>query len=195
MAKGTVEAKKAPNAKAKTIALISAKGILPPNKDEPFCRGTTGDDACVGATVGLEHFGLPVYQTKDDWALVGLGRGGNVMRDGSCRRRMWIQTTDVLKVLDVTDLLDTDMAYVRAGIEFELHDDAGGEVLDEQPEESSEEVPARVIRTKEVDGRIWVKVELYDQSACDGEQEEIAEGWMPLHDDGGRLRLWFVSDC
>lgn len=194
-AKGTIDVKKAPMAKARTVATVNAKGMTASNNDNTFCRGTTGDDACVGATVALEHFGLPVYQEKDGWAMVGMGRGGNIMVDGSCQRRVWIEVEKPLEVRPVTDLLDTDMGYIRAGMAIELFDDADGEPLEEQPEGSSDDIPARVLRSEDVDGRTWVKVELYDQSKCEGDQEEIAEGWMPLHDDAGRLTMWFYSDC
>ncbi len=194
-AKSPVAIHKGPSEKSKVVGEYSAKGLVPAKKDEPFCHGTTGDDACVGATVALEQFGLPVYQVKDGWAMVGMGKGGNILGDGSCQRRVWVQTTEKLVVRDVVDLLDTDMAYLRGGMPPKLFDDAAGEPLAEQPEDSSDDISARVIRHKEVDGRIWVKVELYDQSPCEGEQEEVAEGWMPLHDDAGRLQFWFYSDC
>ena len=100
-----------------------------------------------------------------------------------------------LEVRSIPLLLETDMAYVRAGMPFVLHDAADGEPLEDSPSTDGEQVAARVIQSDDVDGRTWVKVELYDQSPCDGEPSETTEGWMPLHDDAGRLMLWFATDC
>jgi len=194
-AKSPVALRKGPSEKAKKVAELTNRGMFPIHKDEPFCRGVTGDDACVNASVGPEQHGLPVYQVKGNWAMVGMGRGGDLFEEGSCQRRVWVHTTDKLEVHEVVDLLDTDLAYLRGGVPPDLYDDVDSEPLDDQPEAPSDDLAAHVTRHEEVDGRTWVKVKLYDQGPCAEDKQEVAEGWTPLHDDAGRLKFWFLPEC
>lgn len=53
----------------------------------------------------------------------------------------------------------------------------------------------RVLAFRRTGGRLWVEVEVLEDSPCVtlDEPEVVARGWIPAHDDAGAPRVWFHS--
>jgi hypothetical protein len=81
---------------------------------------------------------------------------------------------------------------------WQFHDvknDAEREVLAEEAW-GREQLAARVAGSKEIDGRLWLDVELWSHSICERAGEEPtfkARGWMPAHAASGEPAIWFSA--
>jgi hypothetical protein len=59
-----------------------------------------------------------------------------------------------------------------------------------------EQLAARVVGYGEIDGRLWLDVELWSHSICERAGEEPtfkARGWMPAHAASGEPAIWFSA--
>jgi hypothetical protein len=57
--------------------------------------------------------------------------------------------------------------------------------------------PARVIETRRIADRLWLRVEVLSHSVCTaaagGPPETVGEGWLPAHAANGEPAVWFAS--
>ena len=54
------------------------------------------------------------------------------------------------------------------------------------------EIPIRLLALRQVDGRWWMQVEIFDRSPCgDTRPPFFEEGWVPAHTDDGSRAAWF----
>jgi hypothetical protein len=194
---GPVKVMKQPKENGKPFAVLEAKRFVAPGKDEAFCEGLKGEEACVFVQWEQGSYGLPAYSEVNDagYVLVGLGRGGDVLDEGRCRRRGWLKLDEPLIYRPVADLVTTNkLAMLRPGMDGVLFDAPGGAQTDDMSVGGTER-PVRIKSAKKVEERWWVEVEVLDAMPCGVEPKVVTAGWAPLHDDGGRLRFWYTLAC
>jgi len=191
-----IEVMKVPTPQGRALAEVTDRGMAQPGNDEPFC-GPEAEAPCVSVPVELGRQGLPVYQVTDNerFAMVGLGRGGNVFHDGICRRRGFVRLGGQVEMLHVADLVPGKMAYLRAKRSTDLYDEPDGEVI-EQLVARKLELPLEIEAVKKLGDRWWLQVTPLTRSRCEGgKPRPNLAGWMPMHDDQGRLMVWYFTDC
>jgi hypothetical protein len=93
---------------------------------------------------------------------------------------------------------NAERAWVQGSPLWQFHDvknDAEREALAEEAW-GREQLAARVASYKEIDGRLWLDVELWSHSICERAGEEPAfkaRGWMPAHAASGEPAIWFSA--
>ncbi|HEX2444010.1 MAG TPA: hypothetical protein VHJ77_08700 [Vicinamibacterales bacterium] len=93
---------------------------------------------------------------------------------------------------------NAERAWIQEGLAWqfrELKDDVERERLAEEAW-GREQLSARVASYKEVNGRLWLDVELWSHSICERVGEEPAfkaRGWMPAHAASGEPAIWFSA--
>ena len=93
---------------------------------------------------------------------------------------------------------DAERAWIQEGPAWKFHelkDDVERERLADAAW-GREQLSARVAGYKDVNGRLWLDVELWSHSICERAGEEPAfkaRGWMPAHAASGEPSIWFSA--
>jgi hypothetical protein len=149
---------------------------------------------------------IPIFKEPDADAPIGrfqISQSGDAVEiaDGSPwkvllfdRRPGWYQVA-----LRREGWWNAERAWIQEGPVWQFHDlkpDAEREQLAEKAWGREErELAARVASYKEVNGRLWLDVELWSHSVCARGEEPTfkARGWMPAHAASGEPAIWFSA--
>lgn len=104
----------------------------------------------------------------------------------------WIRIEDSRRFIPLTQLLSGGMAYLRRGALLPLAAEPGRPVAG-PARTLDEDVPARVVSTRTLDGILWLQVDTRGAQACGTPAVATLAGWVPLHDQRrqGVPSVWF----
>lgn len=135
--------------------------------------------------IGYEAPAAIVLEARPPWYRIRLA-------DGSA----WVRVDDAERFASLHRLLVDGLAYVAIAPDAPLRSTADVE----RPDPASVawlqfDDPVRVLDSREIDGRLWLKVERLIDSFCEtGEEPDaVATGWLPAHDASGEPLIWFYS--
>jgi hypothetical protein len=135
---------------------------------------------------GYEEASAVVYGIGDDgrWLLVGLRDSG----------RTWMRR-DAGEFLPIESLLRDRLTHLTdawdRSLRFAPHAGSAPQPV-RGLARGPDDVPARLLGTRVVNGRLWLEVEVLDR-ICEGDTPEmVAYGWVPAW-IGGRPTMWFYS--
>lgn len=135
---------------------------------------------------GYEEASAVVYGIADEgrWLLVGLRDSG----------RAWMRR-DAGELLPIEALLRDRLTHLTEdwdrSLRFAPHAGSTPQAVRGLARDA-DDVPARLLGTRVVDGRLWLEVEVLDR-ICEGDTPEIvAYGWVPAW-TGGKPTMWFYS--
>ena len=113
---------------------------------------------------------VAVFDRRPGWLQVALGE-----LDWKDDRRVWIEDSSVWRFHAFAS------ETARQDFENELF--------------GRDDPTVRFIRSRTVDGRLWLYVEVLSHTIYDSDEPPrvVAEGWVPAHDAAGRSVVWFFS--
>jgi len=134
-----------------------------------------------------EEKAVTVYGRLMDWYLVRKTDGAQA----------WLNKSDIGKYFTVEELMVNRNNYLTGAWDSRIRD---------TPDESQpartvklaaatrKEIPAKVLEAREAGGMSWLRVEILEQSPCEGGTPKvIASGWIPTWGDGQHPSAWFYS--
>lgn len=134
-----------------------------------------------------EEESVTVYGQQGTWYLVGLREGGRAWMDlGAAGRYFPLEELVMNRLNWLTDAWDTRLR--------EAPDLKAPAVEAPVPREAGREVPAKVLEARRDGDMLWFKVEVLEQSPCEGGTPPVvASGWIPAWDQDGKPTAWFYS--
>jgi hypothetical protein len=136
---------------------------------------------------GYEEVSVTVYRRQDEWYLVGLSDGG----------RAWVSERRIGAYYPFSELIVNRLNYLTKGWDSLVRSAPSLEApATPVPfvNREDDEVPANVVETSQAGGTLWLRVEVWDRSPCEGEDPRvIATGWIPAWAPNGKPTAWFYS--
>jgi hypothetical protein len=137
--------------------------------------------------VGYEEVALVIWRMADPWYLVAT-------RDTI---RGWIRLPDSATVIPLGELLPNRLSYLTAAWDGGVRTTPGaGEVtaVTGITRDDRNETPADVHESRLVNGVLWLRVTVFEESPCEGviPPKAAATGWIPAY-VGGKVTAWYYS--
>ena len=131
--------------------------------------------------------GAYVYEVANNWVRVRVtGKKPAVFG--------WIQPGDHGEIHMMADLLAGRLAYLETTWNGELF--AGGDTttsIRKWPL-TGEDIAITIVKTEMRNGLLWLEIELYDMSPCEGQGVTVvAKGWVPFLGKNGQRNVWFYA--
>ncbi len=110
----------------------------------------------------------------------------------------WVQSPPA-RFMSYESLMEefTGVTYFTAVFDGDLRATPGLTVSNRPTAQVKPGLPARVIETQRLGGRLWLNVEVLNHSMCaagsSGPPEQVASGWLIAHADDGEPTVWFAS--
>ncbi|HEX4997562.1 MAG TPA: hypothetical protein VFY29_05025 [Terriglobia bacterium] len=138
---------------------------------------------------GYEFRTAVVYERSGAWFRIALAKGS-----------AWIQRRDAGDFVAYPDALISDSfsTYLRPGWSGEIRaEPARGATAATPPAWQAfvdKEVPIRVLGTRVVDGKVWIRLR-FESETCGQTLGELPtlEAWTPAHRSSGATSIWFHS--
>lgn len=158
-----------------------------PGRGEPFAWVQAPEDIEWGEHA-YEASAAMAFGERDAWVLVAV-------RQGEVRRYGWVPPAHAGSLHRLETLLVDGLAYLTADWNGTLHQDADAASASARFHPGSAETPraVNVLRAVELDGVLWLRVELLGPGRCEAAEPPLVEatGWLPALAEDGRPNAWF----
>lgn len=162
-----------PGARDSLMALVAA----PPELLERFETRETD----------YESRALAVYGRERDYYLVGTPDGG----------RAWLRERETGAAHPIEQLLINRLNYLTPSWDLHVRDSAGTHMPPRKvavPKAEDGEYPAKVLEFASRPDGMWIHVEIFNESPCDGGTPKlVGTGWIPLYGVDAKPTVWFYS--
>jgi hypothetical protein len=137
--------------------------------------------------VGYEEVALVVWRIAEPWYLIAT-------RDTV---RGWVRRPDSSTVVPLAELLPNRLSYLTRAWDGTVRAAPGTGVatrVEGMARDEAGETPADVHEARLVEGALWLRVSVFDQSPCEGvtPPRAVATGWIPAY-TGGAVTSWYYS--
>ena len=150
----------------------------------------TGPAQLVLKEHGYEEYSVVVLERKPGWARVALG-GGQSGQQGSA----WLPEPSGATFRAYADLVKESLAFLTEAWDGRVWDAPGGVARSvafkqiQRPEH-----PADVFGYRELNGQLWLHVNVFSESPCEQQQPlSLSEGWIPAYSPQGAWTADFYA--
>ena len=111
----------------------------------------------------------------------------------------WVEAPHADRFMSLADLFEefVGVTFIAEGGGGELSASPVGTVGGRAGARVTAGQPVRVIESRQLAERMWLRVEVLSHSVCNaaaaGPPEVVAEGWLPAHLASGEPSVWFAS--
>jgi hypothetical protein len=134
-----------------------------------------------------ESKGVAVYGRAGNYYLVGLPTGG----------REWVRERDLGAAHPIEQLLINRLNYLTSSWDMRVRDEANASAPTRVvmiPRTQEAEYPARVLEFVNRPDGLWINVEIFNTSPCEGDTPKtLTTGWVPLYGVDAKPTVWFYS--
>ena len=134
-----------------------------------------------------ESKAIAVYGRRGQFYLAGLPDGG----------RAWLRERDAGAAHPIEQLLINRLTYLTPSWDMRVRDEAAATAPSRAvmiPRTQEAEYPARVLEFVHRPDGLWINVEIFNASPCDGDTPKtVTTGWVPLYAADAKTTVWFHS--
>lgn len=157
-----------------------------PSEGSALIAETSAPDSLDQLEVSYETPAMTVWRRNGDWY-------GVKLKDG---RPGWIATPQGATFHSLAELIDDSFTYLAEAWDGKLYPEAdllARPVDIPTARDTTGEPVVDVREVRQIDGRLWVRLVLYDQSPCEGDEpKELLEAWVPAW-TRAQPTVWFYS--